>query len=361
MKTKVRLLLVVLMTWMMAGCASIGPGSVSRDRFDYIGSISESWKHQILLNIVKMRYLEPFSFVDVGQIVAGYTLETGINLGGQGTFSNFSTSASINSSLSGKYTDRPTITYTPMTGNAFIKTMMTPLHPSQLLFAIQSGVQADLIFKLGVTSINGLRNEQISTVDYMPAEKSFLRVVELMKELQKAGAVSVKIIRHKDGQEKSFMSFLTRAGEAIQSEQIKELCELLGLDQSTRQYSVVFGTVAENNREIAMQTASVLRIMTFLAARVDVPEQDVVEKRATPGLREAVILPAQGNRFTIKSSSWESEPKDAFAVVKYRNQWFWIDDRDIMSKRVLSFLVLIFTLADTGIDKPPPMITIPTY
>lgn len=343
----------------MTGCASIGPGSVSRDRFDYVSSMSESWKQQILLNIVKTRYLEPVSFVEVGQIVAGYSLESGINLAASDGKLNGFIASSFSASASGKYTDRPTITYTPMTGNAFIKALMTPLNPSQILFAIQSGVPADLIFKLGVSSINRLRNEQMTTGDYIPVEEKFLRVIELMKELQKAGAISFKIVKHKDGQDVSYISFLSRAGDTVVSGQVRELCELLELDQSVRQYRVIYGIAPENDREIAMQTASVMRIMTFMAARADVPEKDIAETRATPGLREAVGPAGRDSRFVIKCSNWEWEPKDAYAAVKYRNQWFWIDDRDIMSKRVLSFLVLIFTLADTGSDRPPPLITIP--
>ena len=38
------------------GCASIGPGTVARDRFDYILAISDSWKSQMLFNLVKLRY-----------------------------------------------------------------------------------------------------------------------------------------------------------------------------------------------------------------------------------------------------------------------------------------------------------------
>ena len=66
-----RLGLLPLVSVALSGCRSIGPGTVAHDRFDYSTSISESWKKQTLLNIVKLRYLDPPTFVDVGQIVAG--------------------------------------------------------------------------------------------------------------------------------------------------------------------------------------------------------------------------------------------------------------------------------------------------
>jgi hypothetical protein len=64
------------------GCSSLGPQTIVRDRFEYNTAISESWKEQILLNIVKVRYADVPLFLEVASIVSGYTIESSVNLGG---------------------------------------------------------------------------------------------------------------------------------------------------------------------------------------------------------------------------------------------------------------------------------------
>jgi len=117
-----------LVALLLAGCKSIGPGTVARDRYDYSSSIAESWKRQTLLNIVKLRYVDPPIFVDMGQIVAGYSLETAVSIGGQISSPREN---SLAFGASGKYTDRPTITYTPLTGNKFVKALTTRCRSSR--------------------------------------------------------------------------------------------------------------------------------------------------------------------------------------------------------------------------------------
>ncbi len=48
--------------------ASICPGTVARDRFDYVNAISNSWKKQMLLNMVKIRYVDAPVFMEVSSI-----------------------------------------------------------------------------------------------------------------------------------------------------------------------------------------------------------------------------------------------------------------------------------------------------
>ena len=65
---------------LLLGCSHIGPQSVPRDRFDYNTAITDSWKDQTLLNIVKLRYADTQLFVEVASVVSGYTLEGSVNL-----------------------------------------------------------------------------------------------------------------------------------------------------------------------------------------------------------------------------------------------------------------------------------------
>ena len=66
----------------VSGCASFGPTSVDRDRFDYVQAIATSWKQQTLFNIVKVRYADTPVFLDVAQVIGSYQLQAGISVGG---------------------------------------------------------------------------------------------------------------------------------------------------------------------------------------------------------------------------------------------------------------------------------------
>ncbi|MGH7131619.1 MAG: hypothetical protein ACREJO_06710 [Phycisphaerales bacterium] len=55
----------------------------------------------------------------------------------------------------------------------------------------------------------------------------------------------------------------------------------------------------------------------------------------------------------------ERSPDDAFVRIRYRDRWFWIDDRDRASKVVLTFLMMSFSLTEQSTSQPAPVVTIP--
>jgi hypothetical protein len=98
--------------------------------------------------------------------------------------------------------------------------------------------------------------------------------------------------------------------------------------------------------------------MSMMSAHVEVPAKDLAEHRAAPGLES--VPAGQEARRLIQIHCSKSSPPNAFVAVHYRGQWFWIDDRDLKSKRTFSFMMLLFTLAETGEKENLPVITIPT-
>lgn len=96
--------------------------------------------------------------------------------------------------------------------------------------------------------------------------------------------------------------------------------------------------------------------MGELAGGVEVPEQDLREGRATSRLSGDGGGAAEP---LMRISSGAERPSDAYAAVSYRNRWFWIDDRDLGSKRTFRFLMMSASLAETGSLPQAPIITIP--
>ena len=137
----VRTLSIILAFVLISACSSIGPRTINRDQLDYGRSIGQNWKNQMLANLVRLRYVDMPIYLDVGQIVAGYTLETQLS-GGLGYGTAFDSSNTASLGASGRFTDRPTITYTPKTGTEYLASLLTPIKPSSLLVLIQSGYDA---------------------------------------------------------------------------------------------------------------------------------------------------------------------------------------------------------------------------
>ena len=333
----------------------IGPQSLPRDRAAYSGSLSDSWKEQTLLNIVKLRYVDPPVFVDVSSIVASYTLTQGASAGG-----TIPTGGPGNGTLGGSVSlsNSPTITYTPLTGNEYIKTLITPLPVETVFAAIQNGSPADTILLSLVMSINGLRNQRVSLEGITPADPDFHRVRELMQKIQASNAVRLMVKEDKEKNEKTLLTLRTKDISPEVLADIRELRSVLHVNPEATELTLVSAPLASNDTEIAVQTRSIVELLENAAAQVEVPQEDVVRHRAFPGFEVGRDVP--GVVPIIRVHSAKSRPGEAFVAVEYRNSWFFIDDGDLASKRAFAQLMELFTMADTG-SKPgqQPVVTIP--
>jgi hypothetical protein len=344
---------VIILT--LSGCTSFGPTTVAQDRFDYNAAISDSWKEQTLLNIVKIRYADTPLFVEVASVVNGYTLEGSVNFGG--TFPTDSSTDVLTLGTSGKYTDRPTITYTPITGQQFNKNFMTPIPPGSILFLMQSGWPADLIIPVTIDSINGHQSARASGSNLRRGNPEYYRIIELIRSIQKSNAVGMHLVKEGDTSEAAIMFFMRdRVPETVKAD-MDELNHLLGLRNNIKQADVSYGLLPKTDSEISMLTRSLLQIMIKLASQIDVPEAHIADGRTVPSLGKDKLAGNDAGLLNIHHS--KEKPVYAFTAVRYRDYWFWIDDRDFKSKRTFAFLMILFSLMETGAREGLPLVTIP--
>ncbi len=352
-KTTLTLFLAVTVA---TGCAHVGPKSVAVDRFDYSSSIADSWKQQTLLNIVKLRYMDLPVFVDVASIVAGYSLQTGVTVNGVGSSDN--AVQGNYGSLGGQavYTDRPTITYVPMTGEKFLRGLITPIDPKNIFFMLQTGYAADFILALTVESLNGVRNRSTTGGMVREVDAEFIRALQLLRDVQAAGAVGMRVEEDKAKGQTAVLFFRRDGITPDILEKSLEMRRLLKLPTEQQKLMLTYSPVPGAEGELAVNSRSMLQIMGAFASYVDVPAAHLNERRALPAFEHAAGDAAEQ---AVRVRSGKEKPAHAFVAVRYQDYWFWIEDSDWQTKRALTAVMFFFTLAETGSSDKLPLITIP--
>lgn len=342
------------------GCKHIGPGTIIEDRVAYDDAIATSWKEQTLLNIVKLRYFDTPFFVDVAQIVSGYSLGEQVTPT-VGFTQSFFPRATFGDRLIGSlayqhaYIDRPTVSYAPQTRPDFIRNMTLPLPPTAVLYLMQAGYPIDLVFELTLDAINGIPGRAIVGGEVRPASPEFQRIVQILRKAQASGNVGMRIEVAKDKRESLVMFFRSPDIDPELAGELDEARALLKIDPAQSQVRVVFGATRGGPNEITMATRSLYRVLGALAASVRVPDCHLKEGRAPAlGGDAAEDRP----RFPVLSGCKKPSNCDCFTATCYRGCWFWIDDRDVESKRTMAYLMVLLALADTGAKEPVPFLTI---
>ena len=333
----------------------MGPPTIARDRFDYVNSVSDSWKRQMLLNLLKTRYVDAPVFMDISSVINSYSLEGDVDLGGQvapvGRGDSFARVG-----VAGRYADKPTISYIPLAGDKFARSMMAPLPITGVLLLIQSGYPADIVLRVCVNTINGIENSFGGMGAPKVGSPKFRELMTAFRETQAAGGSGMRIRLARDAQ--TVVMFFHPVTDEALAARIAKVRELLGLDPSVREYDVVYGSFPGNDREIAMLTRSVMQVLMDFASYIDVPEADVAEGRVHMPLRtpeQVALFPPM-----IQVRNGPAAPEDAYVAVRYRERWFWIDDRDLPSKSMFNSVLLLFSLTETGDVQPAPLVTIPS-
>jgi hypothetical protein len=340
---------------MLGGCAHFGPTTVAADRFDYSTAIADSWKQQTLLNVVKLRYMDLPVFVDVASVVTGYSLQAGVNVGGTDSSAKAVQGNFLAAGVQAIYTERPTISYVPMTGDKFLHGLITPIDPKNIFFMLQSGYPADFVLALTVESLNGVRNRAAGGPT-READPDFVHALQLLREVQSAGVLGMRVEVDKAKDQTAVVFFRRDDVPPDIAEKAAEIRRLLKLSPDLGKFSLIYSPGRGAEGELAVNSRSMIQIMAAFASYVEVPERDLLNHSA---VRPGGSVTSESRPQSVRIHSGKDRPTAAFVAIRYRDHWFWIDDGDWLAKSTLTAIMFFFTLGESGGGQNLPLITIP--
>jgi hypothetical protein len=188
------------------------------------------------------------------------------------------------------------------------------------------------------------------------ADPDFLRALELLREVQAAGAVGMRVEEDKAKNATGVMFFRRDDVAPEIVEKAAEIRRLLKLPAEQQKFALSYSPVRGAESELAVNSRSMLQIMSAFASYMDVPEAHLKDHSAVPAFEKAAPESGQNK---VRIHSGKEKPANAFVAVRYRDHWFWIDDGDWQTKRALTAVMFFFTLAETGGNDKLPLITIP--
>ena len=165
----------------------------------------------------------------------------------------------------GTYTDRPTITYVPKTGEGFLRSMLEPINPGSLMALILAGYNSKLLLTWGVESINGVKNFTVSSAGIVSPNPEFEEFLDLLGELQKAGAVGFELEKNADTKN-SMVFFYKPLDEDPRIEAMRQRSrEIIKLPARRQRFRILYAPYAIGEDVLAIQTRSILQMLSAMA------------------------------------------------------------------------------------------------
>ncbi len=357
-RTKQFLLLAI--ATLMAGCYSFGPNELRGSYPLYNAAIVDTQNEQFIQNIVRLHYRDPIFFLDVTSVTASLKLDLSAGLD-QSAFDLSSGGADIlQFSGGGAYSTSPTIAYAPLQGEGFVKSVLRPI-PIEDVFALTgSGWSGRRVLGLCVERINELENApdasgpmpKFSPNNIYP----FNRLLQLFDEVINEDLIVPRI----DPNTKETQLVIKSSPK--HHEAIREIKQLLGLDQKLEVYHVNSDFLEHRSDTISMRNRSLMSIFFYLSHHVDAPKVHKAEGLVTvtrnqDGSEFDWGKTAGGRIFHISQS--DKQPDRAFIAIPYRSHWFYLADNDLESKSTFMLLTQLFRLQAGAAKSAGPTLTLP--
>ncbi len=373
-----------LLLLLVSGC-SVGPQMLQGVYLSYNDRVRATVDEELLLNIVRLRYLDTIEFLAINSISAQASFN--VSLGAEIGINDPDATLAIPEL---NYSDRPTFSFSPQRGTQFAKRLVEPIKIDTLAYLAASDWPIKILMQLLVKEINGVVNESHGDIE------SFYKIADTLGDLQKKHKLLIAFTEHQKPISAPIEKSLLKASDLISAAKAGYTFTpdagglYFRLSQPKPQPIMLLRTTAPEGRDILKQlrvtktdnepielragskrrlqsstysnihlrTRSVLGAIVYLTQGVT-PPQSHVDRNLT---YSTWPFPGSDNDKidqVFKVQATLSRPQANLAV-KYRGYWFYIDETDLKSK--LTFLVLseIYRLSLVGSDRSQaPLLTLP--
>jgi len=347
---------------LLTSCAQLGPDLVKAGRNDYNIVLQQTEDEEVILNLVRVRYGDRPLFFDVNNVTTSFTWSQ--NAAASGTILEYGGSDYQRNNLSIRgdlqYTERPTITYTPLGGKDFVKSVLTPADLDTLILLSNSGWSIERLLRMMANRMNGLPNSPRAsgpTPSDPPIYEKFGQAAKLMRQLQKREMLRLgyQIIDDKD------TPVMVIDSEARDFEETRKFKDLLGLAIDKDIFIIDTRGNRPRSESLGIDLRSLLGTFFFASHGVEVPAYDLEKGRAMT-TKDKSGKPFDwslvvGDLVSIRSQT--KKPDNAQVAINYRGSWFYIDDSDLNTKYSFLLLDQLAALLGGKVETTGPLLTLP--
>jgi hypothetical protein len=343
----------------LSGCVQLGPKLVQAGRNDYNQVLAQTDDEEMLLNLVRLRYADSPVVMEVTSVSTSFNWQQGVDAEGfQYEPNSVDSRVGVRGAL--KYSESPTITYTPLGGADFVRSVLTPIRLEALVLLARSGWSVERLLRVMVNRMNGVSNAfQASgpTPRTAPPFEDFRRAAKALRELQNQGLLTSGYKGDGDERRLALQIEPGAAGSAA----LGELSALTGLPAVGGTFPLDSSGKGRRSDALGLELRSMVGVMFYLSHAVDVPQRDIDAGRVavtrTEGGEPFDWGLVVGDLLQIKSQ--DRPPANATIAVKYRDTWFYIDDTDTDSKYTFMLLQQLGALQAGNIERAAPVLTLP--
>ncbi len=339
----------------LSGCAILGSASLGQGRGMYSEALSRTEGQQLLTAILGNRYEDTTIQLKVTSITANIraSASAGIQLG-FGDQSNYEGNL-VPFAGGVTYEENPTITYSPLQGATYMRELLSPVPLDLVIPFFRTMDKPTLVFRFLVREINGVRNPAFYFPGMEEPGPEFDRLTDLFSFLRNAEMLDFAKLPDADE-----YVLMVRPYAADYAEELAEFLAILNLppppgNEEEYLIPVRLSFFSANPGEIVLMTRSIFDMVEILAASAEVPEEDV----ESGSVRIFPPMGLAGKDVRIQRAS--RRPQTAAVWVRYRGEYYYIDDRDQLTKAAFQLLRVLFQarLAGVGPAEPAPVLTVP--